>query len=279
MKAASAPLIALLATNSFVMADLYTITTVAGAVYYFTSAEMDLVSGGHTFSSQGPKFKRGKTRVVIGIEVDTLDIEILANQDTLLGASPLLLSIHNGVLDGAKIKLEKAFMPDWNQPVTGAVYMFGGRVSTIDSLGRTGAKITVKSDLELLNVQMPRNVYLPNCTYTLFDSGCTLNKASFANAGLATGGSTKTVINCNLVQASGFFDQGTVSIGGVVRNIKSYVTGQLTLSYPLPSAPASGAALTAYAGCDKTRATCQAKFTNIVHFRGYPFVPVPETVL
>jgi uncharacterized phage protein (TIGR02218 family) len=33
------------------------------------------------------------------------------------------------------------------------------------------------------------------------------------------------------------------------------------------------------AGCDKTQATCQARFGNLHHFRGFPFIPEPESAL
>lgn len=279
MKTSTLALRTLLATGKFVMADFYTITTVANVVHRFTSAEMDLSFGGFTFLTSGPKFKRGKTRTVIGIEVDTLDVDVMANSGTLLGSDPILLAIHNGVLDGAKLKLEKAFLPDWGQAVTGTVYMFGGRVADISDLSRIGGRLSIKSDLEVLNIQMPRNLYLPSCMYTLFDGGCALSKAAFSVASTVASGSTRTVINCGLANASGFFDQGSIVIGGIVRNVKSYVPGEITLSYPLPAIPSVGAAITAYPGCDKKQSTCDTKFSNLVHFRGYPYVPVPEAAL
>ena len=59
--------------------------------------------------------------------------------------------------------------------------------------------------------------------------------------------------------------------------VKSVVAGvSLSLMYPLPSAPAAGDALTVYAGCDHTPATCAARFSNLANFRGFPFVPPPQ---
>jgi len=46
--------------------------------------------------------------------------------------------------------------------------------------------------------------------------------------------------------------------------------------YPLPAAPAAGDALTVYAGCDHTPATCAARFSNLASFRGFPYVPPPQ---
>jgi uncharacterized phage protein (TIGR02218 family) len=52
----------------------------------------------------------------------------------------------------------------------------------------------------------------------------------------------------------------------------------ITVLQPLPAAVVSGDAFEIYPGCDKTKATCENKFANLIRFRGYPFIPAPETV-
>ena len=47
---------------------------------------------------------------------------------------------------------------------------------------------------------------------------------------------------------------------------------------PLPNVPAVGDTFSVFPGCDKTKTTCAGKFSNIARFRGFPFVPVPETI-
>jgi uncharacterized phage protein (TIGR02218 family) len=47
-----------------------------------------------------------------------------------------------------------------------------------------------------------------------------------------------------------------------------------------PSNPISvGDGVTLVAGCDKSFATCQAKFANVLNFRGFPHIPSPDFVL
>ena len=283
MKTATAPLITLLASNQFVMADLLTITLIDNSVYRYTSADMDLPVGGNLFSSQTVKFKRGRTRVVTGVQVDTLDLTLYADTSMLLGGIPFLAAIHNGAMDGAKVLLQRTFMATWGDTSAGSIIPFSGRVSE-SKISRTEAILTVKSDLELLNIKMPRNLYTPNCMYTLFDTGCGLNKAAWAVNAYASSGATSTIIPCTFSQSSGYFDQGTVRCtsganSGVIRNIKSYTVGQITLNYPLPNVPGNGDGLTAYPGCDKTQSTCQGRFANLAKFRGFPFVPAPEAAL
>jgi len=50
----------------------------------------------------------------------------------------------------------------------------------------------------------------------------------------------------------------------------------LTLSRPLLNIPIAGDTYTLYAGCDKLQATCSGKFNNLVHFRGFPYIPASE---
>lgn len=78
--------------------------------------------------------------------------------------------------------------------------------------------------------------------------------------------------------ASGYFDGGTITIGGLVREIKSYVPGQWTLHDPFPSLVGTEA-YSMVAGDDKTATTCRVKFANLANFGGYPFVPGADHVL
>lgn len=72
---------------------------------------------------------------------------------------------------------------------------------------------------------------------------------------------------------------------GAVRSVKSSVqsggTNKVTasLTFPLRYTPAIGDAFTIYTGCDKAQPTCSSKFNNLTNFKGFPFIPVPETLL
>lgn len=285
MKSASSALTALLnSSQTFVMADLYTITLVGGFVVRYTDAGSDLTVGGNVFSSSGPIITRTRTRTVIGVEVDSLNLTLTAQSQHLLNGASWLAAIRAGALDGGRVLLERVFMPSWGDTSAGSLILFGGRVAGVE-LGRTEAKITVKSDLELLNIKMPRNLYQPSCPNALFDAGCGLAKSAWAVSGSVTTGGDKRVIGASaLNQGGGWFDQGTIAFSsgvnaGVTRSVRAYVPGSVTLALPLVSPCSAGDAFTIYPGCDKTQATCSAKFSNLPNFRGFPFVPVPESVV
>jgi uncharacterized phage protein (TIGR02218 family) len=149
------------------------------------------------------------------------------------------------------------------------------------NMSRTQVDMVVKSDLEILNVKLPRNLYQATCLNTLYDSYCTANKNSFVGGGTIVGAS-KIAVTVSNTNAANYFDLGyivfnTGALAGVKRTVKSNNANTFNLLNPLPSLPANGDVFTAYAGCDKTQATCQSKFSNVIHFRGFPYVPVPET--
>lgn len=283
MKTATPELIAFLnSSQEFNLADLFTFTLSSGLVLRYTGADVDITAGGNTYSSGGLRFVRDRTRTVIGVEVDTMNIEIYAGQADLISSVPFLQACRNGAFDSATLRLDRAVMSTFGDTSKGAVLQFVGRVADIQA-GRTTAKMTIKSDLELLNVQMPRNLYQAGCMNTLFDASCGLSKSANGVAGTVTSG-TLTQINCGLTQGVGHFTQGTITFSSgvnsnVTRAVKSYSPGIITLSQPLLAVCSIGDAFTIYAGCDKKQATCSAKFNNLLRYRGFPYIPAPETAI
>jgi uncharacterized phage protein (TIGR02218 family) len=265
------------------VADCYTFTLLTGLILTYTNADVPVTLNGYVYAANSILVDGLKFKCAAGLEVDQQQITVSARATDTVGGVPFLQALRNGVFDGCEIQRERAFLNSWAagdaaNPI-GSVILFKGRVGTVDSIGRTTAQITVNSDLVLLDLQMPRNVYSPSCQHVLYDSGCTLVKSAFATAGTVGAGSTGSIINWS--GASANFNQGTMTFSsgvnaGVSANVKSAVLGvALTLSYPLQNAPATGDAFTVYWGCDHTQATCTTKFNNLTNFRGFPYIPSP----
>src|ERR1700730_11436048 len=107
MKAASAAMIALLGSSEqFIMADLYTITLVGGSVLRYSAAPTELTANGYPFAL-GPNFERSKTKVVIGTQVDELEVKIYPEPTDLIAGVPFLEAAWQGQLDGALLQLER----------------------------------------------------------------------------------------------------------------------------------------------------------------------------
>lgn len=290
MKNISGAFLTMLQTSTqLVQADLYTITLASGVVLRYTSAQTAIIYAGSTFLpsylDSAPGFARGNTSCKIGLESDALEVDILFDTSTTISGQLPSAFAQGGGFDNALVRVDKALAPDWSNPVVnGVVNLFVGYVAEVKI--ETGKiALTVNSRIKLLNTSFPRNYFLPQCNHALFDSGCTLLASSFATAGTVSGTPTATQFNSGATQADGYFALGyVVWVTGANAGNRSFVksflnaSGQFTLVYPLPNVPLAGDTFNAYPGCDKTQTTCSTKFSNLSHFRGYPFVPTPETL-
>lgn len=283
MKTATRELIDLLhGSDEFLMADLFGITLSNGQILRHTNADMPVVWDGQTYEAHKLIIKRGATRVAVGLDVDSNTLEIAAEPDYRLEGLQWSEAALGGALDGARVVIERIFFSDWATPV-GAVVIFSGRVSDVSG-SRSAVKVDVKSDIELLNVSSPRNIYQAGCMRTLYDGGCKVNREKFTVNGRVTANSTTgTELACNLTQADGWFNQGVIKFtsgrnAGLSRTVKEHKGGRLSFALRLPFPPQSGDVFKIYPGCDKRQETCGKKFDNIVHFRGFPYIPAADTI-
>src|SRR6185312_4869725 len=163
--------------GNFCVADLFTITLVNGTVLRYTSWDQPLTVGGNTFIGSGPFLKRVAMSYKTGLEIDTFNLALSADATHQVDGIPILQSISQGNFDQAFVLVQRLFMPTPGDVSLGALTLNSYYVSDTE-VNRTTATLTLKSLLELLDIQMPKNLYQPNCRHVLFDAGCTLNKAS-----------------------------------------------------------------------------------------------------
>jgi uncharacterized phage protein (TIGR02218 family) len=295
---APAPLIAYLSTTGITgkldRADLYTITLQNGQVLHYTNHDTDLIVDGVTYTHF--MITRSRLKHTIGLSVDDLDILITAGATDLINGVKFLTAFRQGMFDGALLQLDYVFPPTgWTYPVTtiSADYVLSNKFYgylTISEMNRYNAQLKVKSLTDILNIKMPKNIYGPECSNTIFDPVCALNKASHTTSSAVESGSSTTSLKAILPQSSEYFDQGYVIFTSgdneySVRTVKSYIGGMLegastiNLLTPLLFTPGVGDTFDIIPGCDKTYATCGTNFSNTDNFRGCPFVPVPESLL
>ena len=291
MRSASSALISLLGSSTqFLMTDLLTITQASGAITRLTQWQTDLVVGGNTYASGPLKFIRDTVKVSVGVTVDTMGVTLqcgVGGSAALLAGVPWPQAVRTGALDGARVTLERLFMATPGDTSAGTVILFAGRVAEATP-SRDEVAMTVKSDLELLDTQLPINLFQPGCVHTLYDVGCTLLKSAFSNALSILAGATANTITASTSRPTGYFDLGTITftsgaLNGQSFSVKAFTqsagTGTFSFPLPLPQAPATSDTFNAYPGCDKTLSTCQTKFSNSAHFRGDPYIPAPEVAV
>jgi uncharacterized phage protein (TIGR02218 family) len=297
MKAASAATLAILAAGQYLKIEAYIIVLANGTTLYFTAGEVALTAGGHTYLT-GLTIVRTALSQKTGLEVQTMDMTIEPQADNpagpiTIGGAGFLSACRAGAFDGARITLSKGF---FNMPAAGTqldtspglVPWFQGHVNEIQA-GRFSVDITVNADLELLNVQMPRNILQSGCVHTLFDAGCTLVKATFTTTGAISGAITANRFNTGLTQANNYFDLGVITftsgvLNGSTYSVATYLNagGSIQTIVPFTVAPSAGDTFSIVPGCDKAQATCTTKFANMTtsggHYRGSNYVPQPETL-
>lgn len=264
----------------FVIADLYTITLADGTVLRWTSAQQPLTVGGYTYSV-GPPIQRDKVAWKTGLNVDQIHVSIDDDGSATIGGQALVAAAWKNLLDLAQVEIDMFISDSWSNTGVGSVNLFVGEVGEVSVAGKK-IDLTIESPLAQLNATFPRSYILPTCANTLYDSICALAAASFTFAGtVGANPSASSFPISGISQANGYFELGKIRFtsgenAGQVRAIKTYINGVVTLAYPLYTVPAQGDAVSLTAGCDKTRNTCSGRFNNLIHFRGFPYVPDPS---
>lgn len=274
------------------VAELFTFNLASGAIDRWTSWDKSLtitpIPATWLAPIDGaPLITRNRFGVKNTVEVPEFEIRIGAT-DALLGN--LKTQIHNGIWDGARIEMDRVFMPTPGDTRYGYVLLFEGRASgaTIDAEGVT---LTCKGDNVLMNQQAPRNLYQTNCLHTFCDAGCTLSESAYTFTGQSAGaGSNARSIAWNTPSgytAADFINaKVTMTSGaavGQIRTIRYASSTSLAFIYPLYGAATTGDTFNILIGCNKSQNACETRqptaggtVNNIQHFRGYPYTPQAE---
>ena len=114
-------------------------------------------------------------------------------------------AFHNGQMDGVCFKPERIFMKmnTLTDMSDSTVKLFEGRLIE-PKLDHNTISVNLASELDDLNVQMPRNLYQPSCSNTLFDSACGLLRHNHVVSTIIEMGSTTAH------QPQGWFTQGVI---------------------------------------------------------------------
>lgn len=266
--------------------DLYTITLSGGTTLRYSGGD-EPVRLGATLWSLGPVLQRSRTRSTSTLEVDSCTVKMSPPPSAgfTINGTPLIPFITAGGFDNSRLLLERVFSAGPGQPWQGALHLFAGRMS-ITTGGRTQKFIQVRSDLELLNAPIPRNVYQPACLNSVFDPDCGLNRDDFDVTGAAT--SAADSLGSTFSHNIGGVTTNHWALGeiqftsganiNIRRTVESNAGGSVTVIEPWPFPVAPGDTFIAWPGCDGTQDTCENKFNNLGRNRGTPYVPVAETV-
>lgn len=268
-KALSAGLQAHLDTRSTTMALCWKVTRRDGAVQGFTEHDEDITFDSVTYiASSG--FTASRMQQALGLAPGNLNVEGALSSDTI-NADDLAA----GAYDHAEVVL---YWVNWND-VSERVVLEKGNVGEV-ARQETAFSAEFRSLIDKLN-QTTGHVYQRSCDAVVGDARCgvDLTNASFK----ATGTITSALGRALVVSGIGSFDDGFFTYGvltftsgendGLSFEVKSHVGSSLTLWDIPPETVANGDGYAVTAGCGKDAATCKAKFSNFVNFRGFPHIP------
>ena len=276
MKTIGADLLAHLQGEATTLATLWKLTTRGGDILGFTDHDADVIYDGVTYQAA-----TGYTRSAISanstLAVDNVDLEGILASGALTADD-----IRAGVYDWCELLVSLINYADLTQ---GAVILRRGTLGEFTL--KSGAYLT---ELRGVSQSLSRNflrVYTADCTADLGDSRCKVSLAGYTDTGsVSTISTQRRIFTASLTggRAAGFYDGGllTWTSGlnvGAKQEVKTVSGSTITLYLPSPEDIAASDTFTIRAGCDKTTATCTAKFANIANNRSFPFIPGRDKVL
>ncbi|UAT42662.1 DUF2163 domain-containing protein [Anaplasmataceae bacterium AB001_6] len=179
--------------------------------------------------------------------------------------------MHQGLFNNATIFINSIEKSNEIKP------FFSGKI-TQTAQDDNRIKIYAESDIAYLSKIIIGQTISKNCNASLFDSKCTLNRATYQNKGQISKIITSdTFIDSTLSKADGYFNFGEIEFtSGRNKNINfkilRYEKQAFSLSLPIKYELEIGDEFIATAGCNKTIENCTHKFKNNKNFHGFPWI-------
>lgn len=154
------------------------------------------------------------------------------------------------------------------------VVEFIGTVTSV-AADETHAVLTCAPISQLFKRQLPALPFQRPCPYALYGAGCTVDKTGFKDTATLSFVDGVTIKSTTFdARADGWYENGWVErANGQRRMVVKHFGDSLTLVAPFSTDLVAGASVDAYAGCDRTEATCATKFNNLVNHLGFARIP------
>jgi uncharacterized phage protein (TIGR02218 family) len=280
MRALDPAFAAHIATGATTLATCWRLTRSDGTVLGFTDHDLPLTFDGTTFLPTGG-LDGSSVASKLGAQIDTNEVVGILTSDAITEDDILL-----GRYDGA---LVETFRVNWRDcDVRDLVSR-----ATIGEITREDGRFTaeLRSGQQALNTVKGR-LYGALCDATLGDGRCGIDLSDPRYRGVATVAAIRDRYRIEISGLSGFaagwFGFGTAAWSsgrrqGLTDQVQTHArlgsADIFSFGAPVGDWLAIGDTLTATAGCDKSFATCKAKFANPVNFRGFPHIPGNDVVL
>jgi uncharacterized phage protein (TIGR02218 family) len=248
-------------------------TRTDGDITGYTDHDRTLIVDGMAFEPESG-FSASEARDTLGLAVDTVDVEGALSSERISEAD-----IAAGLYDGAKVE---TLLVNWRSPADFVLL----RTATIGKITRGDQRFVAELESLTQALDRPGGRYVSRaCDAELGDSRCgfLLDQPGFTATGsVVSAQSAETIVVSGLGDfASGWFAHGVVTWitglrAGRSERVFDHRKQEAEVSLVLMSGVgplAGGEDFSIAAGCDKTFATCKAKFANSLNFRGFPHLP------
>ena len=279
MRTLSAALLAHLQSDNPTVAYCTLVTRLDGVLLGMTTSCDPLTFSGVTYTPLGG-MDTSAMKQTADTGVDNLDILGILSSALITDDD-----LRAGRYDGAEIRMQVVNYKDLTMGSMLLLRAHLGQVTIMDG--------SYKAELRGLTqylMQQIGDVTSATCRVRqLGDAQCKVGMTPYRSAANLSSASANglTLSFSSNAQTTGYYDYGTLTFtgganAGISREIKTSTQAsgmQLALHEPFPFVAAAGDAATLEAGCDRTWATCQAKFANSLNFQGEPHVPGNDQIL
>lgn len=239
-----------------------------GVCLGFTSHDRDLVIAGLVYRS-APGMLPSAVSVSDDFDSSTLDVSGALTADSIREAD-----LAAGRWDRAAVSL---FLVDWEDPGGERLALARGELGDV-SVKANGFEAELRGPAALLERAVAEQTS-PECRAVLGDRRCRVDMAGRVRVTRVTQAPAEdVVILAEAPGGPGAYAFGRLRwIGGANSGLESAIVFsqglQLRLREPPPFAVEPGDLAEIREGCDKSFATCRARFANAENFRGEPHLP------
>ena len=234
----------------------------------FTSHDRDLELDGLVYRA-APGMLPSAVSVSDGFDASTLDVSGALTSEAI-GEEDLAA----GRWDRAAVAL---FLVDWEDPAGDRLPLARGELGDV-AVKANGFEAELRGPAALLERPVVEQTS-PECRAELGDRRCRVDLAARVRVTRVAAVAAETVVTvADASGEAGAYAFGRLRwIGGANSGLESPILAsdgaQLTLQEPPPFAISAGDLVEISEGCDKSFATCRARFANAENFRGEPHLP------
>lgn len=282
-KTISAELKAHMAQETTSIVTCFRIERTDAQEFFFTEHDTDLPIDGDTYEADSGMITTGLSQDR-GLGVDNMETVAFLESDKIIEAE-----VNAGLFDMATVDI---FQVNWNDLTQGKLYLCQGwTIGNIEVRDQAFAA-ELRGKAQKLN-QNIIEVYSPDCRATLGDTRCGIDVTDSAythegTVSAVTDNQTFTVTGLSVPSDdTDVFRYGKLTWStpdsaeydglnaGLEMEVKSYDsdTGAMVLFLAMPYAVNIDDEFEVTYGCDKDYLTCNSRFSNILNFRGEPWIP------